>query len=131
MRLASSFLTLPTRADPHSSQTSPVTLKNVHGSARLGRRGPVALSIEDKGFRADTTDALNQGDAPHTLFRAIAFHQLGWSRDRRHERQSHRAAALNLVTACIGLLWRGLGTNPASALGPGPVMGGSQAEASC
>jgi Tn3 transposase DDE domain len=110
-----------------------VTHKNVHGSARLGR-GLVALSIEDKVFRADTTDVLNKGEARHTLSRAIAFHQLGRFRDRSHERQSHRAAALNLITASIGLLWHGLGTNPAgsaSALGPGPVMGGSQAEASC
>src|SRR4029077_18168160 len=28
---------------------------------------------------------------------------VGRFRDRRHERQSHRAAALNLATACIGL----------------------------
>jgi TnpA family transposase len=59
--------------------------------------------IEDKGLRADTTDVLNKGEARHTLSRAVAFHQLGRFRDRSHERQSHRAAALNLVTACIGL----------------------------
>ena len=54
-------------------------------------------------MRADTTDVLNKGEARHTLSRAVAFHQLGRFRDRSHERQSHRAAALNLVTACIGL----------------------------
>jgi TnpA family transposase len=59
--------------------------------------------IEDKGLRADTTDVLNKGEARHTLSRAVAFHRLGRFRDRSHERQSHRAAALNLVTACIGL----------------------------
>jgi hypothetical protein len=59
--------------------------------------------IEDKGLRADTTDVLNKGEARHTLSRAVAFHQLGRFRDRSHERQSHRAAALNLATACIGL----------------------------
>jgi TnpA family transposase len=60
--------------------------------------------IEDKGLRADTTDMLNKGEARHTLSRAVAFHRLGRFRDPSHERQSHRAAALNLVTACIGLL---------------------------
>lgn len=59
--------------------------------------------IEDKGLRAGTTDVLNKGEARHTLARAVAFHRLGRFRDRSHERQSHRAAALNLVTACIGL----------------------------
>ena len=54
-------------------------------------------------MRADTTDVLNKGEARHTLARAVAFHRLGRFRDRSHERQSHRAAALNLVTACIGL----------------------------
>jgi TnpA family transposase len=59
--------------------------------------------IEDKGLRAGETDVLNKGEARHTLARAVAFHRLGRFRDRSHERQSHRAAALNLVTACIGL----------------------------
>jgi hypothetical protein len=59
--------------------------------------------IEDKGLRADTTKVLNKGEARHTLALAVAFHRLGRFRDRSHERQSHRAAALNLVTACIGL----------------------------
>jgi hypothetical protein len=59
--------------------------------------------IEYKGLRADTTDVLNKGEARHTLSRAVAFHRLRRFRDRSHERQSHRAAALNLVTACIGL----------------------------
>jgi Tn3 transposase DDE domain len=59
--------------------------------------------IEDKGLRAETNDVLNKGEARHTLARAVAFHRLGRFRDRSHERQSHRAAALNLVTACIGL----------------------------
>jgi TnpA family transposase len=59
--------------------------------------------IEDLGLRADTTDVLNKGEARHTLARAVAFHRLGRFRDRSHERQSHRAAALNLVTACIGV----------------------------
>ena len=55
--------------------------------------------IEDKGLRADTTDVLNKGEARHTLARAVAFHRLGRFRDRSHDQQSHRAAALNLVTA--------------------------------
>ena len=59
--------------------------------------------IEDKGLRGDTTDVLNKGEARHTLARAVAFHRLGRFRDRNHDRQSHRAAALNLVTGCIGL----------------------------
>jgi len=59
--------------------------------------------IEDLGLRADTTDVLNKGEARHTLARAVAFHRLGRFRDRSHDRQSHRAAALNLVTACIGV----------------------------
>ena len=37
------------------------------------------------------------------MARAVAFHRLGRFRDRNHDQQSHRAAALNLVTACIGL----------------------------
>ena|SRR5579863_6787421 len=32
-----------------------------------------------------------------------SFHRLGRFRDRNHDQQSHRAAALNLVTACIAL----------------------------
>jgi TnpA family transposase len=59
--------------------------------------------IEDIGLRGNTTDELNKGESRHTLARAVALHQLGRFRDRSHERQSHRAAALNLVTACIGL----------------------------
>ena len=46
---------------------------------------------------------LNKGEARHTLARAVAFHRLGRFRDRSHDQHSHRAAALNLVTACIGL----------------------------
>ena len=37
------------------------------------------------------------------MARAVAFHRLGRFRDRNHDQQSHRAAALDLVTACIGL----------------------------
>jgi TnpA family transposase len=59
--------------------------------------------IEDIGLRGNTTDELNKGESRHTLARAVALHRLGRFRDRGHERQSHRAAALNLVTACIGL----------------------------
>ena len=59
--------------------------------------------IEDKGLRADTTDELNKGEARHTLARAVAFHRLGRLRDRNHDQQSHRAAALNLVTACTAV----------------------------
>jgi TnpA family transposase len=59
--------------------------------------------IEDIGLRGNTTDELNKGESRHTLARAVALHQLGRFRDRSHERQSHRAAALNLVTARIGL----------------------------
>jgi len=46
---------------------------------------------------------VNKGEAQHTLARAVAFHRLGRFRDRSHDQHSHRAAALNLVTACIGL----------------------------
>ena len=84
------------------------------------------MSISDKW--------LNKDEVRDTLSRAIAFHQLGRFRDRSREPQSSRAAALNLVAACIGLLWHGRGTNRAvahRALAPGPVMGGRQAEASC
>lgn len=37
----------------------------------------------------------------NSLSRAVAFHHLGRFRDRSHENQASRAAALNLVTAAI------------------------------
>ena len=48
------------------------------------------------------------------MARAVAFHRLGRFRDRGHENQQTRAAALNLVTAAIillncGFLGRALG----------------------
>jgi TnpA family transposase len=55
--------------------------------------------IEDKGLRADTADVLNKHEARHMLARAMAFHRLDLFSDRSHKRQSHRATALNLVTA--------------------------------
>ncbi len=47
------------------------------------------------------TGELNKGEARNSLARAVAFHRLGRFRDRGHENQQTRAAALNLVTAAI------------------------------
>lgn len=47
------------------------------------------------------TAELNKGEARNSLARAVAFHRLGRFRDRGHENQQTRAAALNLVTAAI------------------------------
>ena len=61
--------------------------------------------IVDKGLRADTTDELNKGEALGTTSgprRRVPSASYRF-RDRNHDQQSHRAAALNLVTACIGL----------------------------
>ena len=49
------------------------------------------------------TAELNKGEALNTLRRAVALHRLGRFRDRSHENQSSRAAALNLVVAAIVL----------------------------
>lgn len=57
--------------------------------------------FEDPGLRRLVTTELNKGEARNSLSRAIAFHRLGRFRDRGHENQSSRAAALNLVTAAI------------------------------
>lgn len=57
--------------------------------------------FEDADLRQLVTAELNKGEARNTLARAIAFHRLGRFRDRSHENQSSRAAALNLVTAAI------------------------------
>lgn len=57
--------------------------------------------LEDPGLRRLVTSELNKGEARNSLSRAVAFHHLGRFRDRGHENQSSRAAALNLVTAAI------------------------------
>lgn len=54
-------------------------------------------------LRSLVTAELNKGEARNSLARAVAFHRLGRFRDRGHENQQVRAAALNLVTACIVL----------------------------
>jgi TnpA family transposase len=60
--------------------------------------------IGDPGRRRETTEELNKGESRNALARAVSFHRLGRFRDRSHESQLHRAAALNLVTAAI-VLW--------------------------
>ena len=57
--------------------------------------------FEDPTLRRLVTAELNKGEAKNSLSRAVAFHRLGRFRDRGHEKQSNRAAALNLVTAAI------------------------------
>jgi TnpA family transposase len=57
--------------------------------------------FEDPALRKQVTAELNKGEARNTLARAVAFHRLGRFRDRGHENQQTRAAALNLVTAAI------------------------------
>lgn len=57
--------------------------------------------FEDPALRRQVTAELNKGEARNTLARAVAFHRLGRFRDRGHENQQTRAAALNLVTAAI------------------------------
>jgi TnpA family transposase len=57
--------------------------------------------FEDPDLRKLVTTELNKGEARNPLSRAVAFHRLGRFRDRGHENQSSRAAALNLVTAAI------------------------------
>ena len=59
--------------------------------------------IEEPDLRRGTTEELNKGEARNSLSRAVSLYRQGRFRDRSFERQSHRAAALNLVTACIGL----------------------------
>jgi TnpA family transposase len=59
--------------------------------------------FEDPALRQLVTAELNKGEARNTLARAVAFHRLGRFRDRSHENQASRAAALNLVTAAIVL----------------------------
>ena len=66
-------------------------------------RSQLALGADEAVERLARHAQPRKGEARHTLSRAVAFHRLGRFRDRSHERQSHRAAALNLVTACIGL----------------------------
>lgn len=55
----------------------------------------------DPALRRLVTAELNKGEARNSLARAVAFHRLGRFRDRGHENQQTRAAALNLVTAAI------------------------------
>lgn len=57
--------------------------------------------FNDAGLRRLVTAELNKGEARNSLARAVAFHRLGRFRDRGHENQQTRAAALNLVTAAI------------------------------
>jgi len=57
--------------------------------------------FEDPELRRLVTGELNKGEAKNSLSRAVAFHRLGRFRDRGHENQTSRAAALNLVTAAI------------------------------
>ena len=55
----------------------------------------------DPALRRLVTAELNKGEARNSLARAVAFHRLGRFRDRGHENQQTKAAALNLVTAAI------------------------------
>lgn len=57
--------------------------------------------FNDAALRRLVTAELNKGEARNSLARAVAFHRLGRFRDRGHENQQTRAAALNLVTAAI------------------------------
>lgn len=57
--------------------------------------------LSDPALRRLVTAELNKGEARNSLARAVAFHRLGRFRDRGHENQQVRAAALNLVTAAI------------------------------
>ena len=57
--------------------------------------------FKDPALRKQVTAELNKGEARNTLARAVAFHRLGRFRDRGHENQQTRAAALNLVTSAI------------------------------
>lgn len=57
--------------------------------------------FQDPVLRRQVTAELDKGEARNTLARAVAFHRLGRFRDRGHENQQTRAAALNLVTAAI------------------------------
>jgi TnpA family transposase len=57
--------------------------------------------FDDPALRRLVTAELNKGEARNSLARAVAFHRLGRFRDRGHENQQTRAAALNLVTAAI------------------------------
>ena len=59
--------------------------------------------IEDPDLRRGKTEELNKGEARNSLARAVSLYRQGRFRDRSFERQSHRAAALKLATACIGL----------------------------
>lgn len=59
--------------------------------------------LSDPTLRRLVTAELNKGEARNSLARAVAFHRLGRFRDRGHENQQVRAAALNLVTAGIVL----------------------------
>ena len=59
--------------------------------------------FESPALRNLVTAELNKGEALNTLRRAVALHRLGRFRDRSHENQSSRAAALNLVVAAIVL----------------------------
>lgn len=51
--------------------------------------------FEDPELRRLVTAELNKGEAKNSLSRAVAFHRLGRFRDRGHENQASRAAALN------------------------------------
>ena len=57
--------------------------------------------FNDPALRRLVTGELNKREARKSLARAVVFHRLGRFRDRGHENQQTRAAALNLVTAAI------------------------------
>ena len=57
--------------------------------------------FNDPVLRRLVTAELNKGEARNSLARAVAFQRLARFRDRGHENQQTRAAALNLVTAAI------------------------------
>lgn len=57
--------------------------------------------FDDPALRRLVTAELNKSEAKNSLSRAVMFHRLGRFRDRGHESQSNRAAALNFMTAAI------------------------------
>jgi TnpA family transposase len=83
--------------------------------------------FDDPALRKLVTAELNKGEARNSLARAVAFHRLGRFRDRGHENQQIRAAALNLVTAAIILfncryLGRALGAMQSRGLVVGEAL---------
>ncbi len=76
-------------------------------AAALREVGRIELTLftlrwfDDPALRRLVTAELNKGEAKNSLSRAVAFHRLGRFRDRGHENQSNRAAALNFAIAAI------------------------------